>query len=175
MNHKGLVVRRANQLLYLDFDGVLHHENVVIHPKKGIHIAPVESNLKLFEWAPILEKLLAPYPDVRIVLSTSWVQERGFSFAVRQLGKTLGGRVIGATYHRRHMRREEFVLIPRGAQVAGDVCRRLPRAWFALDDDDVGWPQWCRDNLIHTDGEVGLSDPAIQVAVREKLERSAGV
>ncbi|WP_166658340.1 HAD domain-containing protein [Paraburkholderia silvatlantica] len=29
--------------------------------------------------------------------------------------------------------------------------------WVALDDDDEGWPAWCRDHLVRTDPELGIS------------------
>lgn len=165
------MMRYAERILYLDFDGVLHHENVVVHPRKGIYIATPDVNRRLFEWAPILEQLLKPHLDVGIVLSTSWVRVRGFRFAKSQLSATLQERVVGATYHRRHMRQEEFLLMPRGVQVVEDVFRRRPKAWFALDDDDVGWPSPYREKLIRTNGEVGLSNPDIQAAIAMMLER----
>ena len=54
-------------LLYLDYDGVLHHENVLLDRKQGIHIGtnvPTAIGRTLFEWMPILEQLLAPHPNV---------------------------------------------------------------------------------------------------------------
>ena len=114
---------------------------------------------------PILENLLAPHPDVAIVLSTSWVRERSFSFARRCLSPSLKSRVIGATFHQREMRKDEFGLLPRGMQVVEDVARRRPKAWFAIDDDYEGWPAWCRGNLIKTEGNKGLGDPRTQQAV----------
>ncbi|SFI03111.1 hypothetical protein SAMN04515618_10899 [Collimonas sp. OK307] len=125
----------------------------------------------LFEWLPILDELLAPHPDVRIVLSTSWVRVRSYHFAKKQLTPSLQAKVIGATFHNRLMRKDEFVCLPRGVQIANDVFRRGPQSWFAIDDDYLGWPEWCRDNLIRTDGTRGISDPAIQEAIRLMLER----
>lgn len=164
------MMRYAERILYLDFDGVLHHENVVVHPRQGIYIAVPDAKRRLFEWAPILEQLLKPHPDVGIVLSTSWVRVRGFRFARSQLSPVLQERVVGATYHRRHMRQEDFLLMPRGVQIVNDVFRRRPKAWFALDDDYIGWPMPYREKLIRTNGEVGLSDPAIQVAIAATLK-----
>lgn len=164
-------MRYAEQILYLDFDGVLHHENVVVHPRKGIYIAVPDANRRLFEWAPILEQLLEPHPDVGIVLSTSWVRVRGFRFAKSQLSPVLQERIVGATYHRRHMRQEDFLLMPRGVQIVDDVSRRRPSSWFALDDDHKGWPSPYREKLILTNGEVGLSDPDTQSAIARMLER----
>lgn len=157
------------KILYLDFDGVLHDEEVFFHPKHGIYLRT--SGRTLFEWMSILESLLAPYPDVKIVLSTSWVRAKSFNYAKEQLSVTLQARVIGATFHKRHMRKYDFGLLPRGVQITNDLVHRKPDAWFAIDDEYLGWPEWCRDNLIQTDGVRGISDPAVQDAIRAMLKR----
>ena len=157
------------KILYLDFDGVLHDEQVYFHPRRGIYMNT--PGRKLFEWMPILEELLTPHPQVQIVLSTSWVRAKDFSYAKKQLSPALQERVAGATFHNREMRKSEFVLMSRGEQIAQDVFRRGPQSWFAIDDDHIGWPEWCRDNLIRTDGARGISDPAIQHAIKTMLER----
>ena len=89
---------RGELLLYLDYDGVLHHEDVRWHPRRGVYLnAPPE--FRLFQHAELLETLLAPHPDVSIVLSTSWVRVLGYSRSVKRLPPGLRERVIGATYH----------------------------------------------------------------------------
>jgi hypothetical protein len=162
----------ADKILYLDFDGVLHHENVLTHPDRGIYIAA--PGRTLFEWMPILEELLAPHPDVAIVLSTSWVLGRSFDYAKSRLSTSLQKRVIGTTFDHRHIRKDEFSLLSRGQQIAEDVSRRGPKSWFALDDERLGWPAWCRDKLIWTDGAVGISDFEVQHAVRAMLDEMCG-
>lgn len=157
------------KICYLDYDGVVHDQEVYWHPKRGIYMRT--PGRTLFEWMPILDELLAPHPDVRIVLSTSWVHVRSFNFAKKQLTPSLQERVIGATFHNREMRKGEFLMLPRGVQIVQDVHRRAPQTWFAIDDEHLGWPVWCRDNLIQTDGTRGISDPAIQEAIRKMLER----
>ena len=146
-------------VLYLDFDGVLHHEEVWCSMKRGIfipqHVAPGRT---LFEWMPALQNALASFPNVRIVLSTSWVRERSFSFAKSQLSASIQSRVVGATFHNRHHPRHEFLATPRGYQISNDVDRRLPSSWIALDDDAEGWPAWCVGNLVRCNGKLGLSD-----------------
>lgn len=159
--------RTAEKILYLDYDGVLHHENVLTHPYHGIYIAA--PGRTLFEWMPILEDLLAPHPDVAIVLSTSWVLGRSFDYAKSRLSPSLQERVIGATFNHRLIRKDEFSLLSRGQQIAEDVSRRGPKSWFALDDEHLGWPAWCKDKLIRTDGTVGISDSDVQHAVRVML------
>jgi len=168
-----VITSTAEIILFLDFDGVLHHEDVFIHPingiLKGIYI--MQSGRTLFEWMPILENLLKPYPDVAIVLSTSWVHSRSFSFAKTQLSESLQQRVIGATFDNRLMHEEDFLVQSRGLQIANDVERRKTNQWIALDDDDEGWPDWCLSNLIKTKGDTGLSDPRVRVELRKRLEQ----
>ncbi len=122
-------------VLYLDYDGVLHHENVLRHPRRGIYAG--EPGFTLFEHAPLLELLLQPFPAVSIVLSTSWVRVLGYSRALERLPKGLQARVIGSTFHS-EMDEEIFVSKRRGQQVLEDVTRRKPSSWIALDDTDEG-------------------------------------
>lgn len=164
------VKKTEQKILYLDFDGVLHDEAVYFHPRRGIYIETEDRTL--FEWMPILENLLSPYPDVSIVLSTSWVRARDYEFARKQLSPSLQARVIGATFHSRVMQKEEFARKSRGEQIAEDVARRAPDFWFALDDEYLDWPKSSINNLIRTHGEKGISDPAVQASIRRMLAKS---
>jgi hypothetical protein len=117
--------------------------------------------------------VLEPYPDLRIVLSTSWVRRYTYSKAARRLPLTLRERVIGATYHS-EMNEESFAAAPRGMQIWVDVQRRQPRDWLALDDDDESWPDWCREKLVRTHDELGISAPAVLEELKAKLARMCG-
>lgn len=158
---------RKLHVCVVDYDGVVHDDEVYWSPKKGIYIRT--PGRTLFEWLPILEELLEPYPDVKIVLSTSWVRVKSYEFAKKQLSEALQARVIGATFHNRLMRKDEFDFLSRGQQVLADVARRKPTNWFAIDNDDQGWPARYRDRLIKTEDHLGLSDPAVQDAIRRIL------
>jgi hypothetical protein len=158
--------RTADRILHLDFDGVLHDEDVYWHPRKGIYMATL--GCVLFEWMPVLEELWVPHPEVAIVLSTSWVRIRSFSLARDCLSASLAARVIGATFHSRDMRRDEFAHLPRGVH---DVFRRRPKQWLAIDDDSECWPDWCRNRLVAAEGDKELGGPATQRVVRAVLER----
>jgi hypothetical protein len=154
-------------VVYLDFDGVLHDDAVYWTKQQGIHIRmPGRS---LFEWAHILEQLLAPHLSVKIVLSTSWVRVKNFEFAKMQLPISLQERVIGATFHHREMRKWKFDNMSRGEQVLADVQRRRPTAWFAIDNDDHHWPTAYLDHLIKTEDRLGLSDPQVQKEIQARL------
>jgi hypothetical protein len=160
--------RTASVILYLDFDGVLHDEDVWWHKKYGIYLRT--PGRTLFEWMQILEKILEKYPSVKIVLATTWVAKRSFRYALKKLSPPLRQRVIGATFHHREMDLAEFMARPRGIQILGDVSRRAPLRWIALDDDDEDWPLRTRANLVLTKGSLGLSDPDVQKVLHQKLK-----
>lgn len=154
-------------VLFLDFDGVLHHENVLWHPEKGAYAGP--PGFKLFEHVEVLERLLQPYPLIRIVLSTAWVRRYGVYGTAKRLSSDLRSRVIGATYHSK-MVEAEFAEKPRGLQVLEDVWRRKPSQWIALDDTDEGWRAEDRSRVFITDERLGLSAPGAEDAIRLMLE-----
>lgn len=160
--------RGCNQLvLYLDFDGVLHHENVLWHPRKGAYLRAPQG-YTLFQYVPLLEQILEPYPQVKIVLSTSWVRSYGCANTAKRLSPALRARVIGATFHS-SMDKDSFIAAPRGMQVWSDVLRRHPKDWIALDNDYLHWPAWCRDKFVRTHDTHGLSAPKVEAEFRQKL------
>ncbi|MFY2597147.1 HAD domain-containing protein [Achromobacter xylosoxidans] len=160
---------RGKPILYLDYDGVLHPENVVRTRRRGPVLSGYPGHA-LFEHVEALHHALEPYPEVLIVLSTTWVQVQRYSRARKHLGP-LRPRVIGATYHSA-MPKDLFQDMSRGLQVWADVRRRQPGAWLALDDDAHDWPAWARNNLVHTDDEFGVAHPAVWAEFHSKLEQA---
>jgi hypothetical protein len=154
--------------LYLDFDGVLHHENVRVSNKQGPYLQAPE-RYRLFQHAELLASLLEPYPDLLIVLSTSWAMRYGVATAAAQLPEALQDRVIGGTFHSKHMREGEFLELHRGQQVAADATRRQPRDWLALDDDEEGWGGNAHHHIL-THMYEGISDPEVLAKTKNKLE-----
>lgn len=154
------------KICYLDFDGVLHSDEVYLSRDFGIHMQA--KGRALFEWAPILEDLLAPHHDVSIVLSTTWVAEFGFDFARDVLPAGLQQRVVDATYKPENLR--YFDAWPRGRQVTSDVQVRKPDRWFALDDDSSGWPDWASGHVIQTLGTTGIGVQEVQNQIRRILK-----
>lgn len=161
-----------SQVLYLDYDGVLHHDAVFRNPGRGIHIdSRIAPGRSLFEWTEFLVYAISPYPDLSVVLSTSWVRVLGYTKARGFLPPELASRVIGATFHRRVHKadsiREGGTLVPeRGFEVMRDVSRRQPMQWVALDDSDEGWPTQHKDRVVLCDPSTGLSD----VGTRSRLD-----
>lgn len=136
---------------------------------------------ELFMWAPSLVEILNPYPEVKIVLSTSWVRILGFGRARDYLPQELRSRVIGGTWHSAMGRHAEgshqvdsnwFVASTRYEQIAHYVSRASGRAsdWLALDDDADGWNELVRKRLIETAGDTGLSAAEKQAELRAKLQ-----
>ena len=165
-------------VVYLDIDGVVHHEAAMWHARRGIYMSPdAAPGRTLFEWLPILENALAPFPDVKLVLSSTWCIWPGYGATLKRFPEELRQRFIGGTFHKRVHRADpqalaDFKSLPRGQQVVNDVFRRRPKAWLALDDDVDRWPEWARGNLVQCDGSTGLSSPAVQAELFAKLERS---
>jgi hypothetical protein len=159
---------RNEHVLYLDYDGVLHHENVRVSHKYGPFLQAPE-RYRLFQHAELLAELLAPYPQVQIVLSTSWAVNYGLTAASKKLPSELQARVIGGTFHNRFMHKQEFRDTHRGQQVAADVARRQPRDWLALDDDEEGWGSNAHHHVL-THMYEGISDPEVLATFTKKLE-----
>lgn len=167
--------KTAHRILFLDFDGVLHADSVYLEHRRPV----LRGNGTLFEWAPYLIGALGSHPDVGIVLSTSWARVRGFTRACDALPRPLRDQVIGATWHSQMAKNEigGFRLentwwdtATRYQQIVGYVARAKVERWLAIDDNDTGWALEHRDRLVLTDSARGLSDPAVQALLREKLQ-----
>lgn len=161
----GIRQRDARQTtLFLDFDGVLHPDEVY---RIGERIVLRMDGVSLFEWADILDGLLLPHPDVQIVLSTSWVRVFGFEVARASLPESLQRRVVGATWYETVPR--SWPLLPRYEQIRRSVERHRHVRWLAIDDDGDGWAEEHRENLVLTDPLLGLGVASAQEELREKL------
>lgn len=163
-------------VLFLDFDGVLHPDAAYLVRGRPVLKAAGE----LFMWAPILTELLRPYPELKIVLSTSWVRVLGFGRARDYLPRELRSRVIGGTWHSAMGRHAEgshrtdntwFVESSRYEQIARYIARAGGRAsnWLAIDDDAEGWNEALRERLVKAAGDTGLSLPIVQDELSAKL------
>lgn len=163
-------------LLFLDYDGVLHPDSVFIERRRPVLRGPGE----LFMWCGDLIEALEPWPDLQIVLSTSWVRNRGFSRAKDALPRALSRRVVGATYHSAMSRRPKeeggFLLQEtawdtqtRYEQIMTYVRRARVRNWLAIDDNNELWGTQDIDRLILTTSERGISDPGALSLLQTKL------
>lgn len=160
---------RGGPVCYMDFDGCIHHCNVRWSEDRGPFLEAPE-RYRLFQHVQLLEELLAPYPEVRLVLSTSWAQKLGLKEAVRYLPESLRARVVGVTCEFAEPG-DYFARLSRGEQVLLDVERRRPSAWVALDDDVVGWPKWAERHVVFTDPYDGTSPANVRTEIEKQLSR----
>lgn len=80
--------------IYLDFDGVLHSNNVLSPPIRPLELgAPGE----LFMHTVFLLDVLQPNPDVKNVLSISWVRMLSYDSVLKKVPEELRMMVTGAT------------------------------------------------------------------------------
>jgi hypothetical protein len=171
-------------VLYLDYDGVLHADDVRLHRRRPTVYVDGRPRPDLagtlFAHAGLLEAALEPYPGLRIVLATSWVQVKNFSYAKKRLTAGLQARVIGATYHSSMSRdstgwssrvRATFSDLTRYQTICADAHRRGIGSWLALDNDVEGWPDSMRHLVVAPADEVlGLAQPGIIDELSEKLK-----
>ncbi|MBG6082434.1 HAD domain-containing protein [Rubrivivax gelatinosus] len=144
-------VTRPQRVIFLDFDGVLHPESVT----------PSSSNR--FEYAADLEHMLTPWPDVRIVVHSSWRVDHSVE-QLRALLGVLGPRVIDVTPR---LQREDSIL------AAVEQLRRGGRQldWCVLDDAPEEFSKVDQARLIVCDPETGVSAQRVQAELRGWLER----
>jgi len=156
-------------VLYLDFDGVSHPEDARMGPRGRYLGSP--AGHQLFEHAALLAEMLGDYPDVRMVLSTSWAV-CGYEYARRRLPAELANRCIGSTFHT-NMDLAVWRVMSRGEQVLADIRRRQPSRWFAVDDIDEGWGRY-RDSVVITCPIHGMSSSSVRAQLVERLQMFRG-
>ncbi|MDD4977312.1 MAG: HAD domain-containing protein [Gallionella sp.] len=172
-------------ILFLDFDGVLHHENVTVKrcpPAARRYLKAHESRFltrdgklvkgkNMFEHADRLAAALEPFPDVRIVISSTWREHFRPEKLLQFLPATLADRVIGHTplcdkFGGVGSRLFEILAYLEGNGLAGEP-------WIALDDqaqlfwDDTENPP---DNLFILKGEEAFSE-AVALVFSEFLNQ----
>ena len=165
-------------ILFLDFDGVLHPDEVYLI--RGRPVLRAEGTL--FMWAEALADGLAEQTHVQIVLSTSWARDFGFDRARRYLPAALRARTIGATWHsamagdsRRSDRYAWWDQATRYQQIRRYVDRARLSDWVAVDDDHEGWADADSERLVNTDPNLGLGDPAAMARLLALTARDCAV
>lgn len=148
-----------NSILYLDFDGVLHPEGVHFNHEGRIYLSEeyCSQGHRLFESTSYLIDALRPYPEIKVVLSTTWARVFSFERAAQFLPDELSRRVIGGTFDPTTSG-AAFDALSRGDQVVADVSRRGCQKWIALDDDADNWPREHLTKLLRTRPALGLQD-----------------
>lgn len=161
-----------DRVLFLDFDGVLHPDDVY-RTQSGLELrAPGQ----LMMHAGILVEILREFPQVKISLSTSWVRILGYRRARAALPPELQALTVSSTWHSRMPKApfEGYDMQGRYQQIRAAVTRARLTNWLALDDDPFeSWPDHDR-RLIRTDPDLGLSSVPNQEELRLKLRDIMG-
>jgi hypothetical protein len=161
-------------IIYLDFDGVLHPDAVFRPSNKPLELrAPGE----LFMHAGILFEALVPYPEAKIVLSTSWVRMLGYERTLKKMPSDLRALVTGATWHKsmKHGNQDPHSWMTRYEQILAHVNRNNVQQWLAIDDlhsaSEINqWADKHRHLLVLTEESVGLGCPKSQAKLKQKLK-----
>lgn len=162
-----------DRVLFLDFDGVLHPDDVYL-TRSGLELrAPGQ----LMMHAGILVEILKEFPQVKISLSTSWVRILGYHRARAALPLELLPLTVSSTWHSRMPKAplEGYDRYSRYQQIRAAVTRAGLMNWIALDDDPFeSWPDNDR-RLIRTDPDLGISSVPTQEELRLKLRAMMGM
>lgn len=158
--------------LFLDFDGTLHAGHALIDAQNQICL---DAGRPLFEFAPLLVEMRAPYPAVEIVLTTSWLRALPLDEVVAYLPPELADRVVGTTTDIRPRLGELKSGTDRTAAIASYAYGKRLRNWLAVDDSVHGVYKFGREpgELLHhfvlLDAERGISDEQAQRRIRSWL------
>lgn len=158
--------------LYLDFDGVLHSD--------GVHITDGRPELmkpgRLFQHAPILEEMLGYHPEVKIVLSTSWVGAFGYDDTLAYLPPKIRERVIGHTWRELQQvgmySMQRLSDLTRFQQIMLHVSTNRITNWITLDDlhsNSQTWLSSYSKHLVLCHPDKGLDDPEVQANLNTVL------
>lgn len=143
-----------DKILYLDFDGVLHHHFVLAKIDGTPYYPPeiAELGYALFQYA---NELLIP-EGISIILSTSWSNNRGAStdYAKAFLPEHLASKVIGRTKDI-YKGSRWFNSLERGSQIRAHASQFEVTKFLALDDNIEGF-EYFGDKYIQTDEVEGI-------------------
>jgi hypothetical protein len=120
------------------------------------------NNPELFSFLPVLEMVLAPYDDVRVIVSSDWRRLFDDAALVRLLGN-VGERFFGVVEHYN---------IVRAVEIQAEADRRKLARWNAVDDHPsvvhAARNDW---RFVPTQPSLGLSDVVAQARLRVALDR----
>ncbi len=153
-------VIQADQVLFLDIDGVLNDHTKLENGYCGTKPACVSK----------FNQLLTALPNLKLVISSAWrymclrndASLRGFELLLLTHGVACDGRVIGVTDpdgrvedEPNHHDKDAWHIAGlkwRARQIRAWVARNDVGTWAAVDDLDLGLP-----NFVRTKGSVGLT------------------
>lgn len=137
------------RLLFIDFDGVLHS-------------TCAELDNSYFCWLPELEKLLSKFPDVKLVVHSTWRYEY-HNEELRELLGPLGDRFIGSAPRGPREQAIQMVLQANKGKVTD---------YLVLDDAPADFPDGTL-NTLFVDGLQGIGPAMNHAPITEWLVSTA--
>lgn len=160
-----IVFDELTPTLFVDFDGTLHRGRALLDEGGQVSL---DTGNSVLEFAPLLEELLLPYPSVRIVLTTSWLNTLPTEQVISFLPPALAARVAGTTLGFK-MR---FGYMQDGSArtyvIRSYVFEHHLKNWLALDDSVFGAHHLStyfldlEPHLVLLDSKQGIGDPVAQ-------------
>lgn len=159
-------------VVYLGVSGVLHPSATLYQLVHGS--SPWADGHRKYEAAAVLELALAPWPEARIVLTSTQPWSKGLDQVLEQLGPGLAARVIGFTFEdltlhaappsqQRPISSDDYWRLMKCDIVRRHLAWLRPAAWIAIDDEASLWnADERRGHLVTTNGCLGLMEPAAQ-------------
>lgn len=157
-----LALDNPTPTLFVDYDGTLHRGHGLLDASGHVSL---DTGNPAFEFAPLLERLLDPYPGVEIVLTTSWLDTLPFEKVVSYLPLPLAKRVVGTT----HGIRPRFGYLLDGSArtyvIRSYVFEHRLENWLAIDDAVYGAYHLSTDflplesHLVLLDPRQGIGSP----------------
>ncbi|CAB3794648.1 HAD domain-containing protein [Paraburkholderia fynbosensis] len=156
-----LIMDNTTPTLFVDFDGTLHVGNAYIDDSDEITL---DTGRPLLEFAPLLLDLLAPYPDVKIVLTTSWARRLTEQCVIAYLPPELQRRVAGTTSSIKPRRSYVLDGTERTDVIRSYAYGKRLKHWLAIDDAVFGVERFERvpgelvDHFLLLDSSKGIGD-----------------
>lgn len=136
---------KTKMIIFLDFDGVLHP----VFPRREL---PDEEN-QLFSYLPRLEGVLRDFPEIKIVISSSWRENRPWENVIKAFSLDIAARIIGATPVLKQ-KEPPYLKHPRHEEILDFLNQKnlTTAEWVALDDDPKIYPPDCQNLILCSDG-----------------------
>jgi len=173
-----LVLDNPTPTLFVDYDGTLHRGHGLLDASGQVFL---DTGNPTFEFAPLLESLLNPYPRVEIVLTTSWLDMLPVEKVVSYLPPLLAKRVVGTT----HGIKSRFGYLLDGSArtyiIRSYVFQHHLKNWLAIDDSVYGAYHLSTDflrlepHLVLLDPQQGIDSPESLRRIRKWLADVHGV
>ncbi|WP_322063340.1 HAD domain-containing protein [Paraburkholderia sp. J63] len=167
-----LALDNATPTLFVDFDGTLHIGNAYIDDAGDISL---DTGRPLLEFAPILVEVLEPYPDVEIVLTTSWTRSLPEERVLAYLPHELRQRVTGTTKDIKPRRSYVLEGTERAYVISCYAFGKRLKNWLAIDDAVFGAAHFGRepgelvDHFLLLDPTRGISDEIALSRIKQWL------